>query len=263
MAVAPPPAAQMTERQKQAAMRKAAKLRFSKARIAEREYQRSLVAVGRQVGSIINGYTVQNPLGNQQQMYRALESYSRLIEPWAQSVTERMHSEVGWRDLRSWKALANQIGRGLTVELAQAPVGVAFSKLMAEQVTLIKSLPLEAGQRVHQLTQQALIGGARLDEIVPEILRSGQVTVSRAKLIARTETARTSSVLTQVRAEHVGSDSYIWRTAQDAQVREEHRKLEGKTILWSQPPIAAANGTRYHAGQGPNCRCYPEPLLND
>lgn len=242
-------------------MRQAAKLRFQKARIAEREYQRALVSVGRQVGSIINGYTVQDPLGSQAEMQRALAAYSRLIEPWAEKVTQRMHAEVGWRDLRAWKALSNQIGKGLTVELASAPVGVAFQKLMGEQVRLIRSLPLEAGQRVHELTQTLLTGGGRFDEIVPEILRSGKVSVSRAKLIARTETARTSSVLTQVRSEHVGSDSYIWRTAGDAQVRPDHRKLEGKTVLWSSPPIAGSNGMRYHAGQGPNCRCYPEPIL--
>jgi SPP1 gp7 family putative phage head morphogenesis protein len=242
-------------------MRQAAKLRFQKARIAEREYQRALVSVGRQVGSIINGYTVQDPLGSQAEMQRALAAYSRLIEPWAEKVTQRMHAEVGWRDLRAWKALSDQIGKGLTVELASAPVGVAFQKLMGEQVRLIRSLPLEAGQRVHELTQTLLTGGGRFDEIVPEILRSGKVSVSRAKLIARTETARTSSVLTQVRSEHVGSDSYIWRTAGDAQVRPEHRKLEGKTVLWSSPPIAGSNGMRYHAGQGPNCRCYPEPVL--
>jgi SPP1 gp7 family putative phage head morphogenesis protein len=251
----------MTERQQQAAMRKAAKLRFSKARIAEREYQRSLTSVGRQVGNIINGFTRANPLGSHQEMQRTLESYSRLIEPWAQSVTQRMHAEVGWRDLRAWKALSNQIGKGLTVELAQAPVGVAFKKLMAEQVTLIKSLPLEAGQRVHELTQQALVGGARFDDIIPEILRSGQVSVSRAKLIARTETARTSSVLTQVRAEHVGSTHYEWITAGDEAVRPEHRKLQGKIIAWAEPPIAGSNGMRYHAGAGPNCRCYPSPIL--
>jgi SPP1 gp7 family putative phage head morphogenesis protein len=259
MAVASPPP--LSARQQAAAVRRAAKERFAKARIAEREYMRSLASVGRQVGNIINGFTIQNPLANQQEMYRALESYSRLIEPWAGAVTQRMHAEVGWRDLRAWKALSNQIGKGLTEELTSAPTGVAFAKLMNEQVRLIRSLPLEAGQRVHELTQTLLTGGGRFEEIVPEILRSGKVTVSRAKLIARTETARTSSVLTQVRSEHVGSDSYVWRTAGDAQVRPDHRKLEGKTVLWSSPPIAGSNGMRYHAGQGPNCRCYPEPVL--
>lgn len=244
-------------------MRQAAKVRFQKARIAEREYQRALTAVGRQVGNIIDGFTKRNPLGNQQQMQATLQSYSELIGPWAKSVTQRMHAEVGWRDLRAWKQLSDQIGKGLTAELASAPVGAAFSAMLAEQVVLIKSLPLEAGQRVHELTVQGLTGGARFDEVIPEILRSGQVTIGRAKLIARTETARTSSVLTQVRAEHVGSDAYIWRSAEDEAVRPEHRKLNGHTFKWSDPPIAGTNGMRYHPGQGPNCRCYGEPIIPD
>lgn len=101
----------------------------------------------------------------------------------------------------------------------------------------------------------------RAEELAKELAATGQVTRSRAALIARTETARASSGLTQARAMHIGADSYIWRTAGDADVRKEHRKHNGKVFKWSDPPIAGTNGMRYHAGAGPNCRCYPEPVV--
>jgi len=173
-----------------------------------------------------------------------------------------MHAEVGWRDLRAWAGLSRMIGRSLQQELTTAPTGRAFQEMLAEQVTLIRSIPLEAAQRVHERATQAMVEGTRFADLIGDIMETGGVAQSRAKLIARTETARTNSVLTQVRAEHVGSDSYIWRTAQDEQVRPDHAKLEGKTILWAEPPLAGPN-QRYHAGQGPNCRCYPEPILSD
>ena len=240
-----------------------AKERFRLARIAEREYTRALVAVGRQVGVIIDGFTRVDPLGSFTQMDETLRQYADLITPWAQKVTARMHGEVAWRDLKSWNQLSRSIGRSLTVELATAPTGAAFHKLMAEQVHLIRSLPLEAGQRVHDLTKQAIVNGERFSTIVDDIWASGEITVNRARLIARTETARTGSVLTQVRAEHVGSEAYYWRTAEDAAVREDHRLLNGKIFKWNDPPIAnRANGARAHPGQIYNCRCFPQPILD-
>jgi SPP1 gp7 family putative phage head morphogenesis protein len=252
-----------SEKQQAKERERIARERFRTAKIAERDYTRALTAVGRQVGLIIKGFTHDNPLGSYFEMDQALKAYSDLIGPWAHKVTARMHAEIGWRDLRSWTQLSKSIGRSLTLELATAPTGAAFHKLMREQVTLIKSLPLEAGLRVHELTKEAIVGGRRFEEIVPEIWASGEITVNRARLIARTETARTGSVLTQTRAEHVGSDAYIWRTAEDEAVRPDHRDLNGKVFKWSEPPISnKANGARSHPGQIYNCRCYPQPILS-
>lgn len=255
----------LTEKQKAKAAQRAAKEQWQKARIAEREYSRALVNVGRQVGAIVNGFTNTIPeLGRQamQELDEALRRYADVITPWAKRVTQRMHGEVAWRDLRAWQYLSRTIGRSLAAELKTAPVGVLFRGMLAEQVVLIRSLPIEAAQRVHERTQVALTEGTRFADLIAEIRESGKVTVGRARLIARTETARTSSVLTEVRSKHIGSEAYRWRTAMDESVRPEHRKLEGKIIKWSEPPLAGPN-MRYHAGQGPNCRCYPEPILPD
>jgi SPP1 gp7 family putative phage head morphogenesis protein len=246
------------------ASRKAARQRFNKARIAEQAYTRALVGVGRQVGLMVDGF-VRVPTPNIRQAASALEEslhrYGQLITPWAQRVTRRMQLDVSSRDMRSWKALANTLGRSLARELGQAPVGPALHGLMAEQVALIQSIPLEAAVRVHERTIAALVSGTRYEEsLIGEIMRIGNVAESRARLIARTETSRTQSVLTQVRAEFAGSEAYIWRTALDEQVRPVHANLEGRIIKWNEPPLAGP-GQYYHAGRGPNCRCYAEPIL--
>jgi SPP1 gp7 family putative phage head morphogenesis protein len=254
-----------TEKQKAKAAQKAARMRWQRARIAEREYARALINVGRHVGNVVSGFARMLPsVGRRagEELDEALRNYASLITPWATRVTQRMHAEVGWRDLRAWTALSRTIGRNLSRELTSAPTGAAFHALLAEQVNLIKSIPLEAAQRVHERTKEALVQGTRFADLIPEIMETGKVAQSKARLIARTETARTSSVLTQVRAQAVGSDGYIWRTAEDAQVRPDHARLNGTLVKWSEPPLAGSN-MRYHAGQGPNCRCYPEPILPD
>ena len=94
-----------------------------------------------------------------------------------------------------------------------------------------------------------------------EIARSGEVTESRAMLIARTEVARANSMITEARAASVGSTHYIWRTAEDERVRESHAEMEGQVVAWDTPPTLS-DGTTTHAGQIYQCRCYAEPIID-
>ena len=109
--------------------------------------------------------------------------------------------------------------------------------------------------------QESMTTGTRAKETVAEILKTGEVTRSRAMLIARTETGRASTAMTEARAQYLGSEGYIWRTAKDGDVRKEHKKLEGKFFRWSEPPVSGSSGERSHPGAIYNCRCYPEVVI--
>jgi SPP1 gp7 family putative phage head morphogenesis protein len=154
------------------------------------------------------------------------------------------------------------MGRALAREIKTAPTGLVMQQLMADQAALITSLPIEAAERIQRLATENLQYSSRGDEMIREIMRTGEVTKSRATLIARTETARATSVLTQARAQHVGSEGYIWRTAKDEIVRTSHRLMEGEYVRWDTMP-RLSDGTRTHAGCFFNCRCYPEPVIPD
>ena len=173
-----------------------------------------------------------------------------------------MLADVNQRDQAAWLEHAQEMSHGMRETIRSTPVGELMQSLMREQVTLIKSLPLEAAQRVHELTIAGLEDSTRAKEIAKEVARSGEVSASRATLIARTEVARTASKLTEARAQHVGCVEYIWRTAGDSTVRESHREMRGKVVRWDAPPTLS-DGTTTHAGQIYNCRCWPEPIIPD
>jgi SPP1 gp7 family putative phage head morphogenesis protein len=189
-----------------------------------------------------------------------LGRYSEALEGWAVKTASRMLEDVNRRDRQSWQELAAEMSHSLQQEIRTAPTGIEMQRLLDEQVTLIKSLPLDAAKRVHELTLKGLEDSTRASEIAKEIARSGEVTASRANLIARTEVARSASVLTQARAQHVGSEGYIWRTSGDSDVRHSHKEMNGKFVRWDSPPTLS-DGTTTHAGQIYNCRCWPEPVL--
>ncbi len=234
---------------------------FAEVRRAEVDYARQLRKIARHVGDIINGFPPGDP-ASLESIERALNHYATVITPWAKATATRMLANVARRDEVAWTKVASEMSRALAEEIREAPTGEALRQYLAEQVHLITSLPTEAAERVHNLTLEGMVDAARASEISKEILRSGEVTKSRANLIARTEVARTSSGLTMVRAKHVGSEGYVWRTARDTDVRKSHKEMEGKFVSWDTPPVLS-DGTVTHAGMIYNCRCYPEPVVPD
>lgn len=232
---------------------------FSKVRLAERSYGLALRRIARSVGHLIAGF----PPGDERalpELRLALERYAQLLEPWARSAAERMIAEVSRRDDAAWRRLSSQLGRDLAAELKNAPTGHVSRQLQQAQVDLITSIPREAATRVQTLTSELVAGGKRYDEAVPMILASGNVAASRATLIARTETAKAASVLTEARARHVGSTGYVWRAVHDVDTRPAHKRMDGKFCEWDNPPEVEP-GKRYHAGSIYNCRCWAEPIV--
>jgi len=210
------------------------------------------------VGALVNGFPPGDP-GVLPTIEQLLRRYAEALTPWAERAAAEMLSEVNRRDEAAWMQYSADLSRALRQEIRTAPTGTTMQVLMAEQVTLIKSIPLGAAQRVHRLTIEGIEDSTRASEISKAIQASGDVAKSRADLIARTEVARTASTLTEARALHVGSPGYFWRTSHDGDVRESHKKMEGKFVAWSDPPTI--DGMTGHAGQFPNCRCYPEPVI--
>lgn len=210
---------------------------------------------------MVNGFPPGDP-ATAVTIEQLLRRYAEALTPWAEATAARMLADIERRDEQAWKAWmaqAQEMSRALQAEIRNAPTGETMRALMAEQVGLIKSIPLDAAERVHRLTIEGIEDSTRAREISKAIQESGEVAKSRADLIARTEVTRTATTLTQARALHVGSQGYIWRTAGDGDVRESHREMNGKFVAWDDPPTL--DKMAGHAGQFPNCRCYPEPAI--
>lgn len=196
---------------------------------------------------------------------KTLERYAGLITPWATAVGKHMLADVNRRNEKAWAEHGNEIGKGMRELIERTPVGWLLQDSLARQVTLIKSLPLEASQRVHAVVLNEMPRSTRSTTIAQEILKHSNIPEWRAKLIARTEVSRASSELTIARARKLGSTGYIWRTVGDFDVRPEHKRMAGKFVSYDNPPSFPEEPTLgpYHAGCGPNCRCWIDPVLPD
>lgn len=220
--------------------------------------------VARQIDELIRGqfHEDSDPAEVAPRIVETLQRYASTLTNWAGSVADRMILDVDRLDRQEWMGRSEEIGKALMDEILHAPTGEAFREIQTRQVALIRSLPAEAAERVQKLAMEAVVGGTRAKDVAAEIMRTGQVTKSRANLIARTEVSRAQTSLTQARAEFVGSVEYVWKTVGDTDVRPDHKRLNGKTFRWDAPPVSDER-SGIHAAPGCiwNCRCYAAPRI--
>lgn len=184
--------------------------------------------------------------------------YAGIIDNWAEMVGKKMFVQVEQEEWSQWKSVSQDIAAGLRDVVGNTPVGAVAQDIVYRQIKLMKSLPLEAAERVRDIQSralQAVINGERPEQLYDMIMQSGDVTAGRARMIARTEIGRATGALTQARALAVGSEGYWWRI-EGAGTRDSHRRMKDKFVRWDNPPTL--DGMTGHAGCLPNCKCWSE-----
>lgn len=214
------------------------------------------------------------------------KAYASTIEPHLAALAGEKHDAAGPKNL------ANDLNiLGVRVQLAiQAVVGGHFdrmaggvSKATAAESSLYGINPALSGQSVKRdiarardanikLVEDAhrayaqqvreLVGdpqnlGMRVEELRAKILERGNVSVSRAELIARDQTLKLHGQITATRQTRAGVQSYTWSTSRDERVRDEHAALEGQTFSWNSPPEPG------HPGEDFQCRCVAIPNVEE
>ena len=169
-----------------------------------------------------------------------------------------MFLQVEEEEWKMWRSVSNDISDGLRDVMGNTPIGQVSQDIVYRQIQLMKSLPLEAADRVREIQSRAIeavINGERPEQLYSMIMESGDVAAGRAKMIARTEIGRATGALTQARALAVGSEGYFWRI-EGYGTRDSHRWMKDKFVRWDNPPTL--DSMTGHAGCLPNCKCWPE-----
>ena len=65
-----------------------------------------------------------------------------------------------------------------------------------------------------------------------------------------------AGLINQLRQQDLGIERYIWRSQDDAKVRDSHAEYDDQVFRWDEPPAGG------HPGQAHNCRCFAEPIAS-
>lgn len=157
---------------------------------------------------------------------------------------------------KTFKNIEKAIGINLQSVVAQEGIKDIMVASTQENVALIRSIPQEYLKKVENIVWRGTTEKSSSTSMISDLVKLGNITEKRAKLIARDQTAKLNAALTETRQQNLGIEEYIWRTSEDSRVRESHDEHNGKIFRWDSPPKNTG-----HPGQDIQCRCIPQPIL--
>lgn len=131
----------------------------------------------------------------------------------------------------------------------QQRIADALNAWKAENGAFITRFAAEEVQAAQDAVSRAVRAGHSNRDIVAELRGRFGVSYNRARRIARTEVSQLNTQITRERHRELGITGYIWRTAMDERVRDQHADREGRHFEWNNPPEGG------HPGEAVNCRC--------
>jgi SPP1 gp7 family putative phage head morphogenesis protein len=239
----------------------------------ERAYNKALRGMLKCFQNLIEGLDITDP----HEILEALRKYvtTDFFQGLANSAARKMVTGLYHDGAKTWREAARKSTRGRQIYEAllrelQGPMGVRVNHLVRENAQLISTFPESIASQVNRFITEEAYKGRRAEFVAQDLRKQfPDITKGRLHLIARTETAKANTALSQARAEYLDLDWYIWRTSHDARVRDSHHLMEGVLVNWNYPPNPEQLDKEpkithgpYHAGNIYNCRCFPETVLD-
>jgi len=151
-------------------------------------------------------------------------------------------------------------------------VGIRVARSLAEQdavvrrvadcLDLITSEPGRMALGYEREIGRAVVDGSRWETIARSLEARTGMDARHARLIARDQTNKLNSGITEATQRAAGIDRYIWRATPDGLTRDSHAEVDGLVVAWSSPPPGTGPyGEAAHAGMAIQCRCQAEAVI--
>jgi len=181
-------------------------------------------------------------------------------------------------------AMERQILLGTVYDIQEPWVQSAIYEWELTNRKLVKSLVGEHLSRMEAMALDAVQTGKRPEQLTLDILKANKnISVTRAKLIARDQIGKLTSALTERRSRDLGLDTYDWRTALDERVRgrpggrypnarPSHWGAQGKIGVYGKGDVWIVAGKEVPRGMNDpigapgtpvSCRCLAASRLED
>ena len=210
------------------------------------------------------------------QMDRALSKLEALdINSIALMMARGFVNRLNRNNDNTFKAnLRNNVGLDLKGSIEAEGLTDALKVIVSQNVALIKSVKDEYKDNIGKLLRDNVLEGNRPTNLVTQVKNIGGVTKSKAKFIARDQTSKVNADLVELRAEALGSKTYIWSGSMDERERPSHKAMQGMLCKWSDATVysddggvtwkkrRSIGGVELHAGRDFRCRCSALPQIS-
>ena len=192
----------------------------------------------------LNDATNTPPLSITAKLSRAIQkvasmSIAELATRLSLGLVNRANQQNKDRLLKTYK---NAFDIDLSGLLSDEAIRDDMARAVKENVDLIKSIQTDFINDIGEKVFSNLAGGGRHENLVSLIKARGNISKSRAKFIARDQTAKLNAALNESRHRSLGLDLYEWGGTGDERERESHLKLNGKLCKYSDPTVYSDDG---------------------
>lgn len=152
---------------------------------------------------------------------------------------------------------------GWSVKFEMTPaMREAFEASLAENVGLIRSIPEQYLQQVQGIVMRSYTRGRDLESLVTALKLLYPKATNRAAFIARDQSNKANSVVTQARQTELGIVEAIWMHSHAGkEPRPTHVAMNGKRYKVAEGMYDPAVKRFIFPGEEPNCRCTSRSVL--
>jgi SPP1 gp7 family putative phage head morphogenesis protein len=175
-------------------------------------------------------------------------------------------NRLGQFNQRNFKAITEST-LGVNVSLTEPWLNDELRAWANQNVRLVSSVPAQEHTQISRIALEGVRSGRNVRDIQAEIEKQHGLSRNRALTIARTETAKLNSELTERRQKEIGIDTYYWDSSRDERTRESHAVLDGMLCRWDDDTVYSDdNGATWKQrssiggyigkpGEAFSCRC--------
>lgn len=146
--------------------------------------------------------------------------------------------------------------------ISNTAIAEDMADALHQNIDLITSIADDYFDEIENVISDNWENVGRWDEAVEAIEHVGEVTQSRAELIARDQVGKMNGEFNRSRQRSLGVKEYEWQTAGDDRVREAHAELDGQVFDWDDPVTDSDGNTGYPGTIAINCRCAASPVVD-
>jgi len=202
-------------------------------------------------------------------MNELLDKFSQLFSFKSKILAERMVNGAAGVSKTVLHTSLKKLSGGLSLKTGIVPAGMEeISKaLIAENVSLIKSIPQEYFKNVTGAVMRSITVGRGMADLLPQIQKYDGQTQRRAKNLALDQTRKAYNSINKERMQKIGVKQFEWVHSGGGQKpRESHLKISGHIfdfddLTKQQAALGVPPEDQGIPGYPINCRCTMVPVI--
>lgn len=185
--------------------------------------------------------------------------FGELAKPLAKKVAAQADKTSSTALHASLKQLSG--GMSLGTRALSGDTREVIKAMIAENVGLIKTIPQQYLAGIQGAVMRSITTGNGLKDLVPYMAKHEQITLRRARFIAKDQSKKAFENICTERMQHLGLEEFSWlHTGGSSHPRKRHVEWNGKIFRLDKPPIDV-DGEPTLPGQKPGCRCRKLPVI--